>query len=167
VTAQGPGGPYSTTTDSKGIYALEKVNSSSSYTISVTEEGYFFTDKTIVTGISTDGQFTSGNKWGVNFAATVPPPQPPSSITYPSSSSTGIYPVNWSSSDTATSYQLQRSSNGGRRWSQVYSGPNNSYQENIGNGSYRYRVKATNSAGSSGWTTGTLDCVVSIKKPRK
>jgi hypothetical protein len=166
VTAQGPGGPYSTTTDSKGIYALEKVNSSSSYTISVTKEGYFFTDKTIVTGTSADRQITSGNKWGVNFAATVPPPQAPTSINYPSSSSTGIYPVNWSLSATATSYQLQRSSNGGRRWSQVYSGPNNSYQENIGNGSYRYRVKATNSAGSSDWTTGTWDCVVS-KKPRK
>ena len=162
VTAQGRGGTYNITTNNQGIYALEKVNSSSSYTISVTKEGYSFTYKVIVTGTSTEGQLTSGNQWGVNFAATAPLPQPPSSINYPSSSSTGKYTVAWSSSATATSYQLQRSSNGGSSWLQVYSGSNTSYQENIGNGSYRYRVEATNSAGSSGWTTGTLNCVVSI-----
>jgi len=87
-------------------------------------------------------------------------PSAPASITYPISSSTGQYTVSWASSNAVTSYQLERSSNGGTTWSQVYSGANTSYQENIGNGSYRYRVKATNAIGSSNWTTGTFDCMV-------
>ena len=34
--------------------------------------------------------------------------------------------------------------------------------ENTVNGSYRYRVKATNANGSSDYTTGTWNCVVAI-----
>ena len=93
------------------------------------------------------------------------PPPVPASITYPASSSTGQYTVSWASSTGATSYQLQRSSNGGSTWSgDIYSGANTSYQENITNGSYRYRVKATNAYGSSAYRTGTTDCVVFISQ---
>jgi len=89
-------------------------------------------------------------------------PPAPATITYPASSSTGQYTVSWTSSTGATSYQLERSNNAGSTWTQVYSGTNLSYSESVGNGSYRYHVKATNAAGSSGWTAGTIDCVVSI-----
>ena len=93
------------------------------------------------------------------------PPPVPASITYPASSGTGQYTVSWASSTGATSYQLQRSSNGGGSWSgDIYSGANTSYAENVGNGSYRYRVKATNTYGSSAYRTGTTDCVVFISQ---
>lgn len=89
-------------------------------------------------------------------------PPMPGSLNYPSSSSTGSYTVNWGSSSGATSYRLERSNNGGVIWSEVYSGSATSYSENVGNGSYRYRVRAENSAGNSSWRTGTNDCVVNI-----
>jgi hypothetical protein len=103
---------------------------------------------------------SSGWTTGTGNCLVTAPPVPPISISYPTSSSTGQYTVKWSSSSSATSYQLERSSDSGTTWSQVYSGANTSYQENIGNGSYRYRVKATNAIGSSNWTTGTFDCMV-------
>lgn len=90
------------------------------------------------------------------------PPLPPDSIDYPTSSTTGQYTVGWPSSSGATSYQLERSGDAGSNWLQVYSGSAPSYSENVANGTYRYRVKATNSVGASDWTTGTGDCVVNI-----
>jgi hypothetical protein len=165
VTAAGPGGPYTDTTNTNGIFALAGLASASTYTVSAAAAGYSFTNQNVTTGTSSDGKTVSGNKWGIDFVSggTPPqPPQPPSSINYPSSSNTGKYTVTWSSSTGAQSYQLERSNNAGSTWSQVYSGANTSYNENVGNGSYRYRVSATNSAGSSSWTTGTIDCVVNI-----
>jgi hypothetical protein len=89
-------------------------------------------------------------------------PQPPASISYPSTSSTGRFTVSWPASTGATSYQLQRSANNGSTWTGVYSGAALSYAQTISNGSYRYRVRASNSAGSSSWRTGSTNCVVSI-----
>jgi hypothetical protein len=57
---------------------------------------------------------------------------------------------------------LERSIDDGNNWLQIYSDANTSYQENTGNGSYLYSVKATNDAGSSDWTTGAWDCVVNL-----
>ena len=91
-------------------------------------------------------------------------PPVPASITYPASDPDGAYAVSWAASSEATSYQVERSSDGGSTWPvQVYNGANTSYPESgLGNGSYRYRVRATNAAGSSAWCTGTSDCVVCI-----
>ena len=105
---------------------------------------------------------------GCTLGGSSPPPAAPSApgtITYPASSSTGQYAINWSSSSGAASYQLERSNDAGSTWSQIYSDGNLTCSENAANGNYRYRVKATNAAGSSGWTTGTADCVVSITTP--
>lgn len=66
------GGTYNDTTDSKGIYALAKVPSSSTYTVSVTKSGYNFTNQVVTTGTSTHDVGTSGNKWGINFVGTPP-----------------------------------------------------------------------------------------------
>ena len=93
------------------------------------------------------------------------PPAPPASINYPTGSSTGHYTVSWTASSGATSYQLERSNDGGSLWSQVYSAGGISYSESVTNGNYRYRAKATNTYGTSGWTTGSFDCVVSIPPP--
>jgi hypothetical protein len=100
---------------------------------------------------------------GSSTSPVIPPA--PATITYPASSDTGQYTVSWASSTGATSYQVERSNNAGSTWTQVYSGANLSYSENVANGSYRYRVRATNAAGSSGWTAGTADCVVSTTTP--
>jgi hypothetical protein len=102
---------------------------------------------------------------GSNLGGSPPPPAGlppvPATIIYPASSSTGQYSISWPSSSGATSYQLERSNDAGGTWSQVYSGGNLTYSESVASGSYRYRVRATNTVGSSTPTTGTTDCVVS------
>lgn len=72
VTAQREGGgTYNTTTNTKGIYALAKITSDSKYTITVTKIGYSFTPRIESTGISVDGENTSGNLWGTDFQGSV------------------------------------------------------------------------------------------------
>jgi hypothetical protein len=61
------GGTYADTTDAKGIYALSKVPSASTYAINVTKSGYAFTSKQETTGTSADDTTTVGNLWGVDF----------------------------------------------------------------------------------------------------
>ncbi len=70
VTAQRTaGGTYNAVTNVKGIYALARIPSASTYTISINEAGYDFTDKVVSTGTSGVGNppNTSGNVWGVDF----------------------------------------------------------------------------------------------------
>ena len=95
-------------------------------------------------------------------AAAPPAPQAPTTITYPAATGTGIYTVSWTESSGATSYQLQRSADSGRTWTQVCSDANASYAETVASGSYRYRVKAVNSGGESEWKTGIVKCIVRI-----
>jgi hypothetical protein len=95
----------------------------------------------------------------INLGAALPP-GPPASISYPSSSATGIYLVSWPGSAGATSYRVERSRNGGSTWEYAYSGIDTSFSESVSSGSYRYRVRASNTAGTSSWRTGTHDCVV-------
>jgi len=61
------GGVYSATTNSKGIYALVKVPSQSSYLISVAKPGYAFFTQNVTVGTSSDGFAYSGNKGGIDF----------------------------------------------------------------------------------------------------
>jgi hypothetical protein len=75
VTAtQTGGGSFTKTvsTDSKGIYALTKVPSASSYQVGVTKTGYTFPTKTASTGTSTTNSTPCGNVWNLNFRATAP-----------------------------------------------------------------------------------------------
>ena len=67
VIARGWGGPYTAETNEKGIYALVKVDASSTYTLSVIKPGYDFTAQEVTTGRSGDIQNVSGNRWGVDF----------------------------------------------------------------------------------------------------
>ncbi|NQU42006.1 S8 family serine peptidase [bacterium] len=97
------------------------------------------------------------------YARAVPIPDPPESINYPAGDNRGSYTVSWTASSAATSYELERSSDDGAIWVQICSGPDTSYAENIADGIYLYRVKATNSAGSSAWFTGTHNCVVAVR----
>jgi hypothetical protein len=69
VTAQrSGGGSYSDTTDSRGIYAISKIPSSSSYTVSASKSGYTFSSQSTSTSTSTDYAGV-GNRWGINFTA--------------------------------------------------------------------------------------------------
>ncbi|MDD5556568.1 MAG: right-handed parallel beta-helix repeat-containing protein [bacterium] len=93
------------------------------------------------------------------------PPSAPDSITYPSSSATGIYEVFWAPSDGALTYELERSHDAQQSWNPISSGMGTSYSQEVGNGSYWYRVKATNGGGTSAWRTGTHACVVDAPAP--
>jgi hypothetical protein len=67
VIARGFGGPFTTVTNEKGIYALVKVGAHSTYTLSVIKPGYSFAAQEVTTGRSGDSQIVSGNRWGVDF----------------------------------------------------------------------------------------------------
>lgn len=71
------GGTYIATTNSKGIYAIVGVPSSSDYTVSVVKSGYSFTDKSASTGLSEHDEAVSGNCWEVDFAGLGSDPLPP------------------------------------------------------------------------------------------
>ena len=83
-------------------------------------------------------------------------PPTPASISYPSSDNDGDFTVSWSSSSGATSYTLQRATNASFTGAVTeYSGPSTSYnQTGLGDGTYYYRVSASNVYGSSGWRNG-------------
>ncbi|MCG2773032.1 MAG: C10 family peptidase [Desulfobacterales bacterium] len=61
-------GGYTATTDAKGIYALVKLPSYTTYTVNVTKTGYTFSPRTVSTGESIDLTST-GNLWGIDFVA--------------------------------------------------------------------------------------------------
>lgn len=81
---------------------------------------------------------------GNSITVTVTPGQP-TSLNYPSTSSTGSYTVSWGASTTGvvTAYELYESASGG--WTNVYSGPATSKLiSGKSDGSWYYRVRACN-----------------------
>jgi len=135
-----------------------------SYSETVTNGSYSYHVR--ATNAAGSSSWTTGTgSCVVSIPAPPAVPAPPLSISYPNSNNTGQYTINWSSSNGATSYQLERSADNGGTWTQVYSGVALSFSETVANGNYRYHVRATNTAGSSSWTTGSWNCVVSISAP--
>ena len=61
------GGTYTTTTDSQGIYALARIPSASSYSITVTKANYSSVSTNVSTWTSSDWAATSGNQWGADL----------------------------------------------------------------------------------------------------
>ncbi len=59
-----------TTTNERGIYSLAGLASGTQYRVSVQMAGYIFSDQYVTTGTSSDWNSYTGNKWGVDFAAT-------------------------------------------------------------------------------------------------
>jgi hypothetical protein len=90
------------------------------------------------------------------------PPAAPASVSVPSQSATGSYTVSWSSSATATSYQVQEANNSSFTGAvQVYTGANLSYPvTGKTTGTWYYQVRATNASGSSGYTPGGNGCQI-------
>jgi hypothetical protein len=68
---QSGGGTYSygAASDSRGIYALTKLPSSSSYTITASKVGYVFNPRTLTTGTSISNSSAAGNLWGIDFSS--------------------------------------------------------------------------------------------------
>ena len=74
------GSKNSTTTDANGIYAFTKVPSATDYTVTASKTGYLFTPLTASTGTSANDTTTTGNVWGVDFAAYLGPPTAPRGV---------------------------------------------------------------------------------------
>ncbi|MFW6107376.1 MAG: C10 family peptidase, partial [bacterium] len=66
------GGTYTATTNSRGIYAIAKMPSASTYTVSCYKPGHTFEDQVVQVGTSRSSRSTTGNVWGVDFGG--PPP---------------------------------------------------------------------------------------------
>jgi hypothetical protein len=116
----------------------------------------------VTTGLSANGQLTSGSRAGIDFVTSSTLPLPPStlaSIVYPTSAA-GRFTITWSQDPDATAYELMRSLDGAASWLSIYIGSDTSYSETIGAGSYRYCVRALNPGGAGDWKVGVTDCVV-------
>jgi hypothetical protein len=92
------------------------------------------------------------------------PANPPASINYPGTSSSGDFNVTWDSVANADSYTLQQQKNGGSWVTKASGGASTSYAADLSDGTYRFRVRAENSDGESSWVTGS-NCVVDIPNP--
>jgi len=86
----------------------------------------------------------------------------PAHLSYPETSTTGQFTVNWTPVQNASSYHLERSADGVSSWSRVYSGNQTSHPESVGNGAYHYRVRAVDAQNQSHCTVGANECVVTI-----
>ena len=100
-------------------------------------------------------------------------PSTPGSISVPSSIMGGTnISISWAKSSDAESnlagYKVERSTNGGSSWSQIYQGTATSTTNNVafGTTSVMYRVKAYDTEGlESGWRTGSQVTVVNNNAP--
>ena len=100
-------------------------------------------------------------------------PSTPGSISVPSSIMGGTnISISWAKSSDAESnlagYKVERSTNGGSSWSQIYQGTATSTTDNVafGTTSVMYRVKAYDTEGlESGWRTSSQVTVVNNNAP--
>jgi hypothetical protein len=61
---------FQTVTNDKGIYALTKLPSASSFAVQPDKPGFTFSGQMIETGTSQDRQASAGNQWGIDFVGT-------------------------------------------------------------------------------------------------
>lgn len=141
--------------------------------------------------VSSDGDGGNGgcsNSYGIRPALILPSsllvsddgtvstntaPSTPGSISVPSSIMGGTnISISWAKSSDAESnlagYKVERSTNGGSSWSQIYQGTATSTTNNVafGTASVMYRVKAYDDEGlESGWRTSSQVTVVNNNAP--
>ena len=73
VTAsQTGGGAYTATSNERGIYALAKVPSASTYTLAASKPGYNFFSRVVRTATSANYAANSGNLWGIDLVQSSP-----------------------------------------------------------------------------------------------
>ena len=148
-------------------------------------------DFSVALGVNSDGGWDlSGcsNSYGIRPALILPStllvsddgtvstntaPSTPGSISVPSSIMGGTnISISWAKSSDAESnlagYKVERSTNGGSSWSQIYQGTATSTTNNVafGTTSVMYRVKAYDTEGlESGWRTSSQVTVVNNNAP--
>ena len=143
---------------------------------------------TVLTDGSCDNKVCDQNTCGVRPALILPStlwvsddgtvstntaPSTPGSISVPSSIMGGTnISISWAKSSDAESnlagYKVERSTNGGSSWSQIYQGTATSTTNNVafGTTSVMYRVKAYDTDGlESGWRTSSQVTVVNNNAP--
>lgn len=143
---------------------------------------------TVLTDGSCDNNSCEQNTYGVRPALILPSallvsddgtvstntaPSTPGSISVPSSIMGGTnISISWAKSSDAESnlagYKVERSTNGGSSWSQIYQGTATSTTNNVafGTTSVMYRVKAYDTEGlESGWRTSSQVTVVNNNAP--
>jgi hypothetical protein len=110
VTATGNGGPFTTTADGNGIYALIKIPASSSYTVTATASGYSTNQGTFVTGHYVYDSAHSPNVWSANFVLAQP------LLAIPETGFTTIGPTNGPFSVSFTNYVLTNTTSSAVNW---------------------------------------------------
>ena len=148
---------------------------------------YFFNALYVLSSGDWNGGYCSGS-YGVRPALILPStllvsddgtvstntaPSTPGSISVPSSIMGGTnISISWAKSSDAESnlagYKVERSTNGGSSWSQIYQGTATSTTNNVafGTTSVMYRVKAYDTEGlESGWRTSSQVTVVNNNAP--
>jgi predicted phage tail protein len=117
--------------------------------------------------LATNASGSSGWMTGANGCIVLLPPTAPASITVPANSTTGNYTVSWAASATAVTYTLEEDTVATFPAPSVaYTGAATSFNvTGKANGTYYYRVLATNTSGSSGWTVGGNGCTVLLVPP--
>jgi RHS repeat-associated protein len=109
-----------------------------------------------VRACKTTVSYTNCSGWRTGTFTVMLPPPTPAGLTSPVSDSDGDFAVSWNTASTATSYELQESTNGGSTWNTIQN--TSAISRNFtgatakGNGSYSYRVRACNSVGCSNYT---------------
>ena len=145
-------------------YALY-VNSSGDWSVSYCSNSYGIRPALILPStllVSDDGTVSTNTA-----------PSTPGSISVPSSIMGGTnISISWAKSSDAESnlagYKVERSTNGGSSWSQIYQGTATSTTNNVafGTTSVMYRVKAYDTEGlESGWRTSSQVTVVNNNAP--
>ncbi|MFZ5452860.1 MAG: C10 family peptidase [Thermodesulfobacteriota bacterium] len=73
VSATAGGSTYNALapTTSTGVYAIPKVPSSTTFTVTASKAGYAFSSQSVTTGASTDNTTTTGNRWPLDFVGSV------------------------------------------------------------------------------------------------
>jgi uncharacterized repeat protein (TIGR02543 family) len=111
VTADTGGGTtYSTTTDTNGIYALQRIPGATTYTVTVANVDGITVTNSFTTGISTNNQLPSGNVWGANFVLA------PTLLAIPEAGFSSIGPVGGPFSVNSQFYDLTNSSAAAISW---------------------------------------------------
>jgi YD repeat-containing protein len=105
-----------------------------------------------------NGSVCSGYRPGSNGVSVTMPPGTPTSITVPSSSTTGNFTISWgeASTGTVTAYRLYEATTSnfsGQVLVHDAAGTSKALSGR-GNGTYYYRVRACNASGCSGYRTG-------------
>ena len=169
----------STTTDSTPTLDWESASNANQYQVEVYNPNTFDFDRSVsitstawtvapameegvwywrVRGLNTQGSCNVrgpwSSEWSLQITAGAAVPSRPSSITYPNSSVTGVFTVAWSNVSGATRYELQRETNDGS-WQTVFNANATQRPQSLSNGTYRFRVRACNTAGCSAWRTGS------------